>query len=241
VILRRFGTNHRLGEAAITIDRTAMRNSIGEIWAFKETWSIKGRLLIDETETTADLTNKILQFENLYNRDGGDVVLYQEDGTTPTAHAIYGSQTLSGIQCVKPLTFSETRNAEYVKKRTYTTTLEALKPVQGAPIIHSFTEKLSRSGGGPMFAFLEPNEGFPILQQIKEHAPYIYTQSGTIVGIGQRPSLPQPLWPAALLQSRTDGEDTPTRMGEAEVLFPRNYEYRFGSVTPLTGNATSWT
>jgi hypothetical protein len=231
---------HAAGEASVMISKQGLFTEAGLPRGVRERWDIQGRL---QAASQADLTTAINALTAAYAVQGRDVGFYF-DNDQPSSHQIDSSETNGGVRVVVPPSFPQGKGAEYSTFRNYTLALEAELLDAGAGLI-GWNERLNFSGGGPQFAFLQPINGPPVKQLLRQATPYRATQTGEAIGYQVYPVPAAPLWPdAEHLHQREIHYELPKRMGPAEsatyTQFKVTWSYRFEAATPLLGLPTPW-
>jgi hypothetical protein len=231
---------HASGEVSVVITKQGIFADAAILRGVRERWDLQGRL---QAESPAALSTALEELAAAYAFQGQDVGFYFDDGT-PSSHQITSSATNGGVRVVSPPSFPQGKGAEYSTFRTYSIALEAEVLDENASLI-AWHERLNFSGGGPQFAYLQPINGLPIKQLLKQSTPYRATQSGEAVGMYAYPTPAAPLWPAAEhVNLREMHYELPKRMGESSSATFTEYRvtwsYQFESATPLVGLPTSW-
>ena len=237
----KYGTyQHPPGEASVVISKQGLFSDAGLPQGVRERWDIQGRLqAADQTALSAAID----ALTSAYAIQGQDLGFYFDDGQ-PSSHRITGSSTNGGVRVVMPPSFPQGKGAEYSTFRNYAISLEAELLDSGATLIQ-WNERLNFSGGGPQFAFLQPINGLPIKQLLRQATPYHAAQSGEAVGYQAYPTPALPLWPdAEHVNQREVHYELPKRMGPPGSATYTHYRvtwaYRFESATPLVGAPTGW-
>ena len=137
------------------------------------------------------------------------------------------------------MSFPEGVGAEGITYRNYSLAVEGLL-LTGDGTLLSFVETLSFSGGGPTYGHIETLTGLPVKQQLRNYTVYRVTQQGQAVGISGYPSVPGPLWPAALMRGGSSERRSPRRIGNSYTEYPITWQYEFEAAFPLYGNPTRW-
>jgi hypothetical protein len=236
----KYGTyRHADNEVSVVISKEGLFTS-GLSRGVRERWSIAGRL---QAADQAGLTAAIDALAAAYSVQGQDVAFYR-DNDQPTSHAISSAATNGGVRVVVPPSFPEGKGAEYSTFRNYTIVLEAELLDPSATLV-SWHESLSFSGGGPQFAFLEPINGLPQKQLLKQFTTFRAAQAGEAVGYLGYPVPPPPLWPdAEHAGARQIRYELPQRMGPpgrpVYTHFKVSWSYSFEDAGPLVGLPTAW-
>lgn len=232
---------HELNEVTVVIDQQASTNTAGARDKTKHRWTISGVLHAD---SVAAMTTKIRALENAYKQNGKDLVLYDADGTTPTAHALRSATSLSGTRVVSGPTYP-VGNEVYSLNRAYSIVVEcetdvkpdsvgngsAARGGQNAPL--RFSQSTQQSGGGPITQWITLLDGRPVKQETARHSTYLLVQSGQATGERGYPAVPAPLFPNSLREQPTISYTLdPTNEGsqnKPKVLFTVSWSYVFES------------
>ncbi len=237
----RYGNyQHAINEASVVISKVGLFSEGGLPRGVRERWSIQGRL---QAADQAGIGAAIQSLSAAYGTHGQDVGFYFDNGQ-PSSHRIISAATSGGVRVVTPPSFPEGKGAEYSTFRTYSLALEAdwLDP---AATILSWTETLTFQGGGPQFVFLEPINGAPQKQLLKQATTYRVTQSGQAVGYRSYPTPAPPIWPGAEHTDRRSVRyDVPKRSGPPGnptfTDFRVSWNYSFEDAGPLLASPTPW-
>jgi hypothetical protein len=224
----------------VVISRQGIFTEYGLQRAVRERWEVQGRL---QAVDPAALTAAIGALETAYSVQGQTIGFYLDDGT-PTGHGIDPLQTNGGVRVVVPPSFPHGKGAEYSTFRNYALSVEA-EILDSSSSILSWSEALNFNGGGPQFGFLEPINGIPQKQLLKQATTFKVAQSGEAVGNGGYPFPPAPIWPdAEHLDQRRLVYDLPKRMGPPGAASYTQYRitwsYEFEAESPLAGLPTPW-
>ncbi len=231
---------HAANEVSVVISKEGLFTEANIPRGVRERWNIQGRL---QAGDQASLTAAIGALTAAYSVQAQDVGFFLDNGT-PTSHAIASAATNGGVRIVVPPSFPEGKGAEYSTFRTYTVALEAELLDLSASLM-SWTEVLSFQGGGPQFAFLEPINGIPQKQLLKQAMTFHVTQSGQAVGQFGYPTPAPPIWPDAEHVNRRDVRmELPKRKGPpgnpTYTEFKITWSYSFEDAGPLVGLPTAW-
>jgi hypothetical protein len=231
---------HAANEAAVTITRQAIFSDAGLQRGVRERWEIEGRL---QAGDPASVTAALDALAAAYSIQAQDVGFYLDSGE-PTSHRIISAQTNGGVRVVVPPSFPQGKGAEYSTFRSYTIALEAEWLDPQATLIH-WHETLSFKGGGPKFAHLEPINGQPVKQLLKQATVFHATQTGEAVGYRNYPTPALPIWPAAEhVEQREVRYELPRRMGPpgnpTYTEFKVTWSYQFEDAGPFVGLPTAW-
>lgn len=194
------------------------------------TWTIDGKLQADDA---AGLSLAIAALEAGYASNGQNLSL------GGTAHSLLSSECIGGTR-VTELSYPTGDGAEYVTFRSYRITVEGdLAVTNTTTVITEFTESISLSGGGPKWVMLTPANGPPQRQQTRGQMPYVARQSGSAIGFGQYPAVPDPIWPSAEHRERRQiTRSSPKVTAGAAQYYPVQWSYEFESATSLIGSPT---
>jgi len=228
---------HAANEVAITVNRTALRADNGVIRATRVSIGLRGRY---QADTQAGITSGLSGLEAAYTDGRGDFGLYLDDGTL-TQHYIRAADTAGGIRIMKAVSYPVGDSAEYVTYRNFEVELEA--DVLTDVGILDWRETITVSGGGPMVIWLEPLNGAPQAQLVKQQTTYKATQSGSATGHLGPVTPPDPLWPAFYQKNKssassTSGKRNGPRNAPFYTDFVTTWNYAFESNIPFEGNPT---
>jgi hypothetical protein len=231
---------HAANEASVVISKDTVFSEAGTARGLRERWNIQGRLQADDQ---AALTAAIGALEAAYAVQAQDVGFYVDDGQ-PTSHRIESAATLGGVRVISPPSFPQGQGAEYSTFRTYSIVLEAEWLDTQAGLL-SWHESIRFSGGGPQFGHLEPINGQPVKQLLKQATTYRAVQSGEAVGYLAYPVPALPIWPQAEHVNRREIHfDLPRRSGPpghaTYTQFKVRWSYVFEDAGPLLGLPTAW-
>lgn len=231
---------HSQNEVSLRITREPMRSQAGVFYAYKERWDCQGLLL--NCSSQAAITNAIGQLTAAYSVDGNDLVLYLDDGVTPTAHALLNANCNGGTRVVQAPSFPETLGtAEYqpAAGRSYSFAIEGETALTSENVALKFEETLKYQGtGGPIRVWIPVAQGSWIRQQTSEASTYKVVQAGSAVTLYGPAAPPPPIWPdAEIFQERMIQQGSPQRYGTLE--FPLSWSYTFESSGELTGQPNS--
>ncbi len=231
--------------AGIIIQRQTEFNESDEPFQTRSQINVMTRLLNTARNPTRDTMNALVEaFEAAHDPadTSKDLVLYQPDGTTETAHAWYADDCIGGVRIVGGPSYPEYAGAEGINYRTIQVQFEAIKQLldeQNA--LRDFTETITVSGGGPVFGHLQPKRGRAIKQELSEFSVCRATQRGSAVGIYQYPFPPDPIWPDAMVNP--PGEVTYSsarRSGEDLTDFMVSWSYEYEHNDRLGGRPNQW-
>ncbi|REK19173.1 MAG: hypothetical protein DWQ37_01920 [Planctomycetota bacterium] len=231
---------HAPGEASVVISRQAIFTEAGIVRGTRERWDVQGQL---QAADPAALSTAIDALAAAYAVQDRDVGFYFDDGQ-PSSHRIESAATHGGVRVVVPPSFPQGRGAEYTTFRNYTLALEA-EWIDPQATVLNWHEAISFQGGGPQFAFLQPINGPPVKQLLRQATPYRASQSGQAVGQLGYPAPAAPIWPGAEhVDRRQIHYELPKRMGPpgspSYTQFKVTWSYQFEDAGPLAGSPTSW-
>lgn len=232
------GHTHPIGEVDLGISAMTMFTDGGTAWATRKRYSISGDLLGD---SPADIDAAVLELENAYKSGiRGDVSLSLPNGGL-TQVSVRNSETLGGIQVLRPPNYPSMNNAGYVTNLRFEIELEATFPiVRPQTVLRSFTETMSWEGGGPEYRYLELLSGRPVRQRVKDSTIFRATQQGSAVGLYSYPRRPPPRWPGNLVTGVTHTATSPRRVNLNYTDFETVWNYEFESAYPLYGAPNNW-
>lgn len=204
--------------------------------ATRETWIMRGKFVPTASSATkqSEISSSLLQLRRNFGVDGGNLGLYFADGSA-TDHVIRSGDTIGGV-VVKALNFPTPRGAEYATYRTFELICEAEYRDAEKELL-DFSERLTFSGGGPRFVFLQPLTGDPVKQQVAQRTPYRVVQSGYALGYSRYPTRQPPIWPGALHADKSPiEEESPRDWRNVRTHYRTTWRYLFESVASLSGH-----
>ncbi len=230
------------GAVAITIAAPQItRDERGNLEKARIVWNITGEIIRD---TQAEITTALAQLEQFYNRDGGDAILYLDNGTR-SYHQLLSRDTLGGVRSGF-VYYPDGQGVEYVNGRKWALELSAEigRGSAAGNSLMSFVETLQITGdGGPRYVVRESRNTKPIRQQVSVSTPVRASQSGQAVGYGSYPPAPPPIWPQWLVNPESaisKGSPAQSGNGGASALttYQISWNYVYESPVPLSGNPT---
>lgn len=211
------------------IRRVGTYNAARERFALTEEWTVRSEIL---GSGEVDLTTKINSFEAAMV-DGNNLILYQSDGITPTAHSMTDCRILGGPS------YPNSTGPEYAVLRTVEVTFQSLTYLDTSSGLSAFQETVTRTGGGPVKIMVPVITGPARRHQVQEQSPYFVTQSGTALGTGLTyPQEPGPLFPGSELVGVELSHTAPVIDGK--TYRETRWRYQFGSAQPLIGLPNEW-
>lgn len=227
---------------SVPISRAFTFDSQGRRDKETQTWTITTVL---QDTTQSGIKSKIAALEAALV-DGSDLILYHNDGTTPSAHAVANCR-------IGSIGFPKASGAEYANQRTVEISITGEVTSTKADTIVAFQESVSYSGnGGPRYVWQECLTGVPQKYEAVSHTLYRAVQSGSATGRASDPAAadpyptpPAPLFPAALLEGGIDSApmelERSTSYDEyGTVLYSIRWTYEFASVDPLEAFPHTW-
>jgi hypothetical protein len=203
-----------------------------------ERWTMRGML---EGSTVAEITTAIQTLEAAYSTNGRDLILYQSDGTTETAHKILSAQTMGGTRVTKLPSYPSGEGAEYATFRRYEIVVEADYAVWDQNLVAWIETVSYRGRGGEVWRLMPVLVGPWPRQTLHTNSPYSAVQRGRAVGQFSYPVAPPPLWPLDEHRDAGGGEYSgPRRHGNTFTDYETTWEYTFESNNPLVGFPTAF-
>jgi len=222
---------HEAGEVGVQIARNFSYDEKLAKSLLTETWTLDAKLF---GAGVTDMKTKIEALVAAYSTNGFNLILFQSDGITPTAHQLISAASRDGTRVLMPVDFPEFNGPEHVTYRTYRIVVVAEFEIAGRAELLMFHESVTQSGGLRRRIFQESLTGEPIPQTVNEKTVFKATQSGTAVGNTAFPAIPDPLFPDA-----QDDEVAITREGPKEVStgvfreYQISWEYTFTDTTQM--------
>lgn len=234
---------HANNEVRVNIQRQQHYNERGLRTGYTETWHLTGFMqAIDQ----AALTTALGTLKAAYATDGQNLILYLDDGTTPTTHQLLTGSSISGTKVISGPEFPEGAGAEYATAsafRTYGIVVQAefkeTTPLPGDTLV--WQESLSIQGTGEGDFVLVPIiNGKWDVQDMFQATNVIARQSGSAIGRTGYPTPPAPIfgdWEHK--PKRTITDKNPKRAGPPGnpqyVEWEREWLYEFESNAALKG------
>lgn len=225
-----------INQLDITSSFEVQWNEGGQAYSVMKRFAVTGELLTaGQADTTAQQTALIaaLQVQNV------DLKLLQ-DSAAVSADVLLVAGSITGTRCTK-FAFPKGREAQYATFRSFSAEFEAEYPLPASTsLLLSWTERVTYSGGAPLYKILPNINGPGQKQLVYPLMPFEATQQGEIVGYRSYPSasLARPLWPGQMLSPPEYTRDMPRRRGPRgqtmQQAFRLGYSYKFGDPDGLT-------
>ena len=215
----------------------------------RKTLSIQGHLCLTGV---AAITTAIKALEAGYLKEINSVGLYEDDGTTPTAHVLLSGTNAGCLNGIRLLTldYPKEDGGEYATGRSFRAVFQAdYIQDDGRNLIesqmYSWEETLAVVGAGGMDWELIPQfMGPPVFQINAMITPQHVIQSGSSVGVLAHLLPPMPYWPYNTHDNRTMIEyGTAQKVGVygQSILYPVKWTYHMsfvpGGACPVTGGS----
>lgn len=233
---------HSEGEVSLRVDRQTLYNEAELPYAVRETWNLEG-VLIQDNESAMDTA--VTALDAAYATDGRDLALTLTAGGN--SYLVLDSSACNGgTKVTQRPSFPDFRGAAYTAYLPYSITVAGEVEVTGRNTnVLSFTEQISRSGGGPRFAVRETLDGLPVKQQVRRFTKYIVTQTGSATGLYGYPVPPRAIAPGALIEAPQITQITPRRRGTGSSArdyteYQTTWTYRMESASPVLGGPNIW-
>lgn len=222
----RYGNyTHERDEVWVSLTKTVIENSakIGIGNTFR--WEISGRLKGTDQD---DLTAKIIALELAYGVNGQDLILFQNDGTTISAHSMFNADTSDGVK-VKSISYPVGNNAEYSTYRNYVIVVEG--DIYFDPNVNlslTFSETIQQIGtGGPIFRMIPTLSKPPVRQVVADFSSIRVTQNGQATSNLDFVPEPPPISPESEHQERRVVSKT-----VQDTTFVTSWRYEMEVATP---------
>lgn len=240
MILKAGSYSHRQGSVEVSIDyqdwRTDERQG-SHLLGHDVTWSISGRLVSQASTTAAaqaSIRSQTADLVDAYSSDGIDMKLLTPDGSK-VHHQLLSSSTLDGTKISRPK-YTDGTGPQEVVMRQFSLQVRgrvALSANNRTTDILRFEEELSFDQG-PLVGHIETLTGLPVKQQLRRRSLWTAQQRGSAVGLFAYPTIPDPIWPAALVKTTPlYSKGSPKRDG---TEWPISWTWVFESRFELTGN-----
>lgn len=224
---------HAEGECQYSWMQEAILTDMEDVEGVRVNVSISGQLV---GNGISDMNTKVVNLLTAYSDSNRNFRVLNNSGME-VALSIPASATNGGFIVKRPPSFPTNIDAAYVTFLPYVIELEAEIPTAGAgTLFRFFEERVSQKGGGSRRGWLEPNEGDPIRQLLKQKTVYRYVQAGTAIGLYSEPSPPPPLWPQWLDSDEPELDYvSPKRRRGVQRDFSVSWSYSFTSNQRLSG------
>lgn len=187
------------------------------------------------TAMSAMATALAIPYQNFY--------FYHDDGSL-SATALPNATSISGVRVIDGPHFPDWQGNEFNQFRRFTFAVEAEYPLTNTNnLLLSFRERLSFSGGGPIYVHKLAINGRPQKQLVYPFSIFKVVQEGEAVGYRRYPTAPNPIWPAAMIVSPNVTAESPKRRGKTPAAYdtyPTTWQYNFESATQLVGVPNIW-
>jgi hypothetical protein len=215
----------------------------------RKTLTIQGHIC---KSGTSAITAAIKALEAGYLKEIHSVGLWEDDGTTRTAHVLLSGTSAGCLNGIRLLTldYPKADGGEYATGRTFRAVFQAdYITDEGRDLIESqlyaWEETLTVVGAGGMDWELIPQfMGPPVFQVNCQITPQRVIQSGQSVGVLAHIAPPMPYWPANTHDNRTLVQyGTAQKVGHfgQHILYPVKWMYHMsfvpGSGCPVTGGS----
>lgn len=215
-------------------------NEGGQLYAIRKSISVDGYLVANGQ---AAISAAIVALENALAIPYQDIVFYHDDATV-SATALVSSSSVSGVQITNGPNFPDSVGVEFVNQRRFNFSAEAEYPAANSNnLLLSFREKLTFSGGGPIYVHKMAINGPSQKQLVYPFSIFKATQEGMATGYRHYPVAPDPIWPSALMTSPNQSLESPRRRGKVQAgydSYPTAWSYNFESTIQLVGFPSLW-
>jgi hypothetical protein len=227
MILQYGSYRHGQNEVAISISSEELRTQSEVLYGFRQRWTLTAFPGLEDS-TQQNLTADIQALVNAYSQDGGDLVLYLDDGVTPSAHTLRNANTLGGTHA-RPISFPTGTGAEYSTYRSYSMEVWGDVPLTGNNLLLEYEEHFETTGnGGPINVAIPVATSPAIMQQTAAFSPVHATQSGRAKGLYAYPQPMQPIFPSLLVnQSVVIHYGSPRLRRNSYYEFPVAWTYPY--------------
>jgi hypothetical protein len=191
-MILKYGTySHAQDTVSLAVTREPVRNERDQRYAVRERWTIDGWLTGADA---AALTTAIDALETAYATDGQNLILYLNDGVTPTSHSLASASALGGVRIISGPEYPEGAGAEYAVIRNFRITAEALFEDSSPQALVDYSETIQVTGtGGARRVVIPVLVGSPIVQETATATPVFISQDGQATGLTAYPAANLPV------------------------------------------------
>lgn len=184
-----------------------------------------------KADTQAALKSKINTINSLFGADGGDLILYHNDGTTSSSHTLTTTDSMTGVMVTSGPDYPSGSGVEYATERNYTVTLEAHYSLSNSDDLVAWQEQIRIVGtGGPRRVGVEFVTGAPEVQIVNQQTLMYAQQTGSAVGWSSHPVFWGPSAALAAYENvdrRVEQAGTPQLIGGVFRNYPISWTYEF--------------
>lgn len=231
------GTARPNNECSLVIEQTPYFGERGRRAGVTKRITIDGLIQGASYSTVALITTAIEELEELFSEDGGDLILYDSDGTTETAHAFRSQDTIGGLRVVGGVRYPEGKRGDYSagRGRKWQVVIEGDFP-NGNENLIAWVETLSHIGvaGAPDWLHVPVINGPWPIQEVSQFTPVMLVQRGKAIGQFDYPPASPPLFPLhEKFKLRQMEKKLPDRYGSGLRNWEIGWAYTFESMQEL--------
>jgi len=217
------GSTYSFNESttAMQISTQFVFDSRGRADKQEQTWQIT-TVIQDDSQT--GITSKISDLVSALSEPEGTLTLYNNNGTTPSAHIVTNCHTQS-------ISYPKGTGAEYANQRTVELSVTGYTDIPKDDDIVSFQETLSFSGGGARNILHETISSTPKKYQTNKKTIYRVTQSGSATGKTAYPTPPGKLFPGQEIEENAQTTKNAPYKESGEQRFNITWSYQYASAT----------
>lgn len=194
----------------VSYRETPIRSPRQRIIRVRKQFQVQGIIL---GSSQSDLTTKIATASAALIAPNGDVGLYHDDGTTPSAQILDESDSDNGISLVGDIQWERADGVEYATQRTFSAAYAATyaTPDDGDTEILRYNSRYRIIGtGGPEVAFTRLIAGLPVGEQVHQYTECRAVQSGERYGRSAFPLADAPIATGEIYSQRALEQIDPT-------------------------------
>ena len=222
------------------------RSSNGLPYMIEQEIDIEGDLLVSSSSLTdlsgqQELTTLENNLREALKARNLDVTFFRDDNLASSI-VVLSSNTIGGVQVLDGPDFPGNDPGEYAVKRKFKLRLGFATRFDSstANFVVSFNEKISTSGGGPIYKFKRAVKGPAQKQRIFEQTEYQVIQTGEVVGFTDYINPPAPLFPNDLIENPDKNREGSERVGDSNINFRLSYKYLMAATRPLNATPNLW-
>jgi hypothetical protein len=234
-----------VNQVRIETDQQHLLSDAKIVYAYRIQFKVSGYLLLSDTTLTgaaaqSNLSQQSANLDRALKIPFQDLILLQDDNS-PSSTSYVNSQSYSGVIITSGPSFGNPGGNDYATQRAFS--FSGFVEYAASPVntVTSFRESLTLSGGLHVRIAKRAINGPPQMQRPYNQTEYLAVQAGQAEAFRAYPTIPAPLFPAALAEAPVIRYTSPVRSATNFEKWGVTWEYRFISDTPLIGLPNLWT